>query len=80
MPKIILKEISDDQTGWFCENCNNRIYRVPETLFSRPLIDKCPHCGITFSGYELCKSRVDMQNQVFSEFGIVDPNADRTER
>lgn len=74
MSKIILKEISEGTTGWFCENCNNRIYRVPENLFSKPLIDKCPYCDITFSGYELCKSRIDMQNQVFAEFGIVNPD------
>lgn len=74
MTKIILKEISDDKTGWFCENCNNQIYRVPENLFSRPLINECPHCGITFSDYELCKSRIDMQNQVFAEFDIVNPD------
>jgi hypothetical protein len=74
MPKIILKNISESKTGWFCENCNNRIYGVPENLFSRPLINECPHCGITFSGYELCQSRIDMQNQVFAEFGIVNPD------
>lgn len=74
MSKIILKEISEGTTRWLCENCNNRIYSVPETLFGKPLINKCPHCGITFSGYELCKSRIDMQNQVFAEFGIVNPN------
>ena len=74
MTKIILKEISDDKTGWFCENCNNQIYNVPENLFSRPLIDTCPHCGITFSDYELCKRRIYMQNRVFAEFGIVNPD------
>ena len=74
MTKIILKEISEGTTRWICENCNNQIYSVPETLFGKPLINKCPCCGITFSGYELCKSRIDMQNQVFAEFGIVNPN------
>lgn len=74
MPKIILKEISANKTGWFCENCNNRIYDVRENLFSRPLINACPHCGITFSGYELCKTRIDMQNRVFAKFGIVNPD------
>lgn len=74
MSKIILKEISEGNTGWFCENCNNQIHGVPENLFSRPLINECPHCGITFSGYELCKSRIDMQNRVFAEFGIVNPD------
>lgn len=73
MSKIILKEISKGNPGWFCENCNNRIYRVPENLFSRPLINKCPHCNSIFSDYELCQSRIDMQNQVFAEFGIVNP-------
>lgn len=37
MSKIILKQISYNQTGWFCENCNNQIYDIPENLFSRPL-------------------------------------------
>lgn len=73
MTKIILKEISEDICCWFCDNCNQQVDNVPENLFSRPLIDKCPHCGITFSDYELCKSRIDMQNRVFAEFGIVNP-------
>lgn len=73
MTKIILKEISEGICCWFCDNCNQRVDNVPENLFSRPLIDKCPHCGITFSDYELCKSRIDMQNRVFAEFGIVNP-------
>jgi hypothetical protein len=74
MTKIILKEVSEGVCRWFCDNCNQQIDNVPENLFSRPLIDKCPHCGITFSDYELCKIRIDMQNQVFAEFGIVNPD------
>lgn len=71
MTKIILKEISKGTCRWFCGNCNQRIDGVSENLFSRPLIDKCPHCNSIFSDYELCKSRIDMQNKVFAEFGIV---------
>ena len=75
MAKIILKEVSIGRCCWFCDNCNQHIYGVPETLFSRPLIDKCPYCNSIFSDYELCKSQIDMQNQVFAEFDIV--NSDK---
>ena len=74
MSKIILKEVSKGICHWFCDNCNQQIDNVSENLFSRPLINECPHCGITFSGYELCQSRIDMQNRVFAEFGIVNPD------
>lgn len=68
MSKICLRDIAEDQTGWFCDDCGQRILRVPENLFSRPLIDKCPHCGAVFTDYELCKTRINMHNQLISEF------------
>ena len=68
MTKIILKNVSENKTQWFCGNCNEPIYYVPETIASRPLIDICPHCGVTFTNYELCKSRIDMNNRLISEF------------
>lgn len=74
MTKIILKEVSEGYCSWFCDSCKERIVGVPENLFSRPLIDKCPHCNSIFSDYELCKSRIDMQNKIFAEFGIVNPD------
>ena len=74
MTKIILKEVSAGYCSWFCDGCKERIVGVPENLFSRPLIDKCPHCNSIFSDYELCKSRIDMQDRLFAEFGIVNPD------
>ena len=67
MSKIILKEVSKGTCRWFCESCNQRIDYVPETMFSRPLIDSCPHCGITFSGYELCQSRKDNDKKIWDD-------------
>lgn len=68
MSKICLKDIAEGQTGWFCDGCGKRILGVSENLFSRPLIDKCPHCGANFTDYELCQSRIDMHNRLISEF------------
>ena len=68
MSKIILKDVDEDRTGWFCENCGKQIYGVPETINSKPLIDKCPHCGVTFSDYELCESRKEMHKKLVAEF------------
>lgn len=68
MSKICLRDIAEDQTGWFCNDCGKRISGVSETLFSKPLIDKCPHCGAVFTDYELCKSRLDFHNELISEF------------
>ena len=68
MSKIILKDVDEARTGWFCENCGKQIYGVPETINSKPLLDKCPHCGVTFSDYELCQSRLEMHRQLVSEF------------
>lgn len=76
MSKIILKEISRGTCCWFCNNCNQRIDGVSETFSSRPLIDKCPHCNSIFSDYELCESRINMQNRVFAELDIVDKETD----
>ena len=68
MSKIYLRDIAEGKTGWFCGNCGERILGVAENLFSRPLIDKCPHCGITFTDYELCKTRIDFHNRLIDEF------------
>ena len=68
MSKICLRDISEGMCRWFCDNCNQRIDGVSENLFSRPLIDKCPHCGVIFTDYELCKTRIDMNNRLISEF------------
>lgn len=68
MTKIILKNVSENKIQWFCGNCNEPIYYVPENIASRPLIDSCPHCGATFTDYELCQSRIDMHNRLISEF------------
>ena len=57
MSKIILKETKPDICQWFCESCGQLITGVEENLKSVPLIEKCPHCGITFDGYELCERR-----------------------
>ena len=65
MSKIILKEVSKGICRWFCEACDQRIDYVPENLFSMPLIDSCPHCGITFSGYELCQTRKDNDKKIW---------------
>ena len=67
MSKIILKEVSKGMCRWFCESCNQRIDYVPENLFSMPLIDSCPHCGITFSGYELCQTRKDYDKKIWDD-------------
>ena len=68
MSRICLRDIAEDQTGWFCGDCGERIHNVPENLFSRPLIDKCPHCGVIFTDYELCKTRTDFHNRLIQEF------------
>lgn len=68
MSKICLRDVAEGQTGWFCNDCDKRIFRVSENLFSRPLIDKCPHCGVVFTDYELCQSRIDMHNRLIGEF------------
>lgn len=68
MSKICLKDVAERQTGWFCDGCGERIFGVPETIFSKPLIDKCPHCGVVFTDYELCKTRTDMHSKLISEF------------
>ena len=51
MSKICLRDVAERQTGWFCDDCGERILGVAETIFSRPLIDKCPHCGVVFSAF-----------------------------
>ena len=68
MSKIILKDLDEDRTGWFCESCGKQIFGVPETINSKPLLDKCPHCGVTFSDYELCQSRLEMHRKLVGEF------------
>jgi len=68
MSKICLREITEGQTGWFCNDCDKRILGVSENLFGKPFIDKCPHCGAVFTNYEFCKSRIDSNNQLISEF------------
>lgn len=57
MNKIILKEVEEGTCRWFCESCGKKIFPVSETIFSKPLIDSCPHCGTVFDDYELCEQR-----------------------
>lgn len=68
MSKIVLKDVGENQTRWFCECCGKHIEYVLENIFSRPLIDSCPHCGVMFSGYELCDTRRKFQSRLYGEF------------
>lgn len=58
MSKIILIETEPGKCRWLCESCGKQIDNVSETIFSRPLIESCPHCGIDFDSYELCERRL----------------------
>lgn len=64
MSKILLKETEPEICRWFCESCGKKIDYVPENLFSVPLINSCPHCGVIFDGYELCERRKQTQRQI----------------